>query len=936
MPNITSRVSIAGGLLLASLLLVACTGSEEQTGDFDRFLAQAESSIERGDPASAIIELKNALQLQGDHLGARARLASLYLAQGEYASAEKEFRFVRSQGGTPDLYLIGLCDALLHMNRWQQVLDNADPGRAASLAPADHARVLALRGSAYIGLERLEAAREAFEQALAIHEKSIPAWLGQAALAVGEGRRATARLLIGQALPEASGADLVETWRLTAELERLEGRSDAAEAAYGRALELDSTGSLPIRLARVQHRLESGDLDGAREDLDSIPPRHQKHPHVLYARGLLAVQERRFTEASEHLQELRNSDPNHVFGLYYLGIAYLGMDQPEKAEPIFVQAAALAPRSFRIAFMLGQTRFRLGRHGDAARVLEPLLAVMPDDPRLQSLLGSVYLAQGKTEHGRQLLEQAVLQRPGDAQERIRFGLSLLEMGEHEPAIAELEKAAAQAEHPAQALVALITAYIRDGRHDAARREVARMQEGQPQEASHWNLLGLVETAAGNLEAARQAFARALELRPELASARYNLGRHHLRSGNPEEARQSFARVLQYHPDHLTTLMTMAGLEAENGQREAALRYATRARDRHPDELAPRLWLARHYLAVDEPGEALSQLQAVQARYADNPGFLGVLGEAQLLAGKTADAVASFRELVRITPRQAIAHYMLARACAMNRSHDCLRESLVTALGLDDGYPGMLELVHHAIALNNEPSSVGKLLWRLQHAAPDNLPLIQLRAGFALRQDRFGEAMAILEGALERFPGEWSLQDMTARSLARNGDPNRALAGLESWLGRHPADVRALLLVGMIQAEREDQPAAIRTFEQVLDSHPDHPQALNNLAWLLREQDLERARGYAERAHGLEPGHITRDTLGHILFLAGEYGRAEELLRSAFSEQPHSPLIRFHLAQVLVERQQREEARGLLKELLGGDQPFAEREQAEALLESLEG
>ena len=935
MLNTSHNAHLSVCLLCACIALGACTESIDQAGRFEHLIRQSEQRLAEGDLNAAIIELKNALQLQADHLDTRARLATLYLEMGDYASAEKEFRFVRAQGGTPDLYLVGLGDALLHLSRWQQVLEHADPARAGALTAREQARVLAQRGSAFIGLEQLNAARESFEQALAVDERSIPAWLGQAALAVGEARRATARLLIGQALPEATGADLVEAWRLSAELERLDGNMAAAEAAYTRALDLDA-GNLPLRLARIHHRIEAGRLDAARQDLAGMPARHRKHPHVLYAQGLLAVHERRFAAARDYLQELRNADPGHVFGLYYLGIAHLGLGQPEAAEPYFTQAAALAPRSFRIAFMLGQTRYRLGRHAGAARVLEPLLAARPDDPRLQSLLGSVYLAQGKTRHGQQLLEQAVLQQPEDGDERMKLGLSLLELGEHEPAIAELERAVSLADNPIQARIALVTAYLRDGRYAAARDEVTAMQEREPDEASHWNLLGLVETAAGNEADGNQAFARALELRPSLASARYNLGQYHVRSGELDQARQAFTELLELHPDHFTTLMAMTRLEERAGRRDAALGHAILARDRHPEQLAPRLWLARHHLANDEAEASLAELLAVQGQYGENPGFLALLGEAQLLAGKPADAMTSFRELVRIAPRQAMAHYLLARACAMDGAYECLRESLVTALSLDDRYPGLLVLVHHAIALNGEPSSVGKLLWRMQHAAPDSLPLIQLRAQFALRQNRFGEAMSILEGALERFPEEWPLRDMAARALARNGDPAAALELLRAWQQTHPQDTRALLLAGMIHAEQDDPTAAIGAFEQVLALEPDQHQALNNLAWLLRAQDLPRARGYAERAHAMAPGHITRDTLGSILFLAGDHVRAEELLRSAFAEQPQSRPIRYRLAEVLAARQREEEARGLLEEILRDAQPFAEREAAEALLDRLGG
>ena len=923
-------------LMLATLvLLTSCSDTTDQTQRFDHYLSQSEKSIANGDINTAIIELKNALQLNGEHLGARSLLASLYLEKGEFSNAEKEFRFVRGNGGAPDQYLVGLGDALLRLNQWQQVLDTADPVKARSLPPEDQARIQAQRGSAYIGLEQLNTARDAFEKALSLHEHSIPAWLGQAALAVGEGRRATARSLIRQALPEAAGSDLVEAWRLTAELDRLDKNFDAAEAAYTKALELDTSDSLSIRMSRIHLRIEVGNFAGAHQDLADIPGRYLKHPHVLYAQGLLAMREQRLAAASEYLRELRNADPNHIFGLYYLGMAHLAMDKPEEAETYFVQAAALAPRSTQIALMLGQTRYALGKHSSAARILEPLLAFIPDDPRLQSLLGSVYLAQGKTSLGQQMLERSVLQQPDSSHERMKLGLSLMELGEHDHAIAELERAVSQSDHSPQTQTALVMAYIRAGQHDAARRVVTSMQEAQP-DASHWNLLGLIETAAGDMDAGKNAFGKALELRPDLTSARYNLAQHYLRTGDLQAARQEFSFLLKHSPDHFPTLMAMTQLEERTGNREAALRHATQAMERHPDQLAPRLWLARDHLAMGKADDSLALLQAIQEYHSENPGFLGVLGEAQLLAGKTSDAVGTFRELTRIVPGQAIGHYMLARACAMDRAYECLRESLVSGLSLDDSYPGLVELVHHAISLNNEPSSVGKLLWRLQHAAPDNLVLIRLRTQFALRHQRFGEAMSILEGALEHFPDEWSLHEMSARAHMQNRDPATALALVRGWQQKHPDDIDAMLLAGMIQAESNDHEQAIRAFEKVLAASPDHPQALNNLAWLLRHQDLARAEAYAERANELAPGYVTRDTLGVILFLKGDHERAEGLLRSAFGEQPNSRSIRHHLAQVLAERQLKGEARALLDEVLRDGESFEGRDEAEQLLKKLGG
>jgi Flp pilus assembly protein TadD len=108
---------------------------------------------------------------------------------------------------------------------------------------------------------------------------------------------------------------------------------------------------------------------------------------------------------------------------------------------------------------------------------------------------------------------------------------------------------------------------------------------------------------------------------------------------------------------------------------------------------------------------------------------------------------------------------------------------------------------------------------------------------------------------------------------------------------------------------------VQVYRKVLDSQPDNPSILNNLAWASAQLQDPKAIEYAERAHKLAPDNpAIMDTLGVLLIEKGETARSLELLRKATAMAPQSPGIRLNLAKALIKAGQKEAARKELDEL----------------------
>jgi Flp pilus assembly protein TadD len=134
--------------------------------------------------------------------------------------------------------------------------------------------------------------------------------------------------------------------------------------------------------------------------------------------------------------------------------------------------------------------------------------------------------------------------------------------------------------------------------------------------------------------------------------------------------------------------------------------------------------------------------------------------------------------------------------------------------------------------------------------------------------------------------------------------------------------------------KHDKEATL-AFTKVVEQAPNNVVALNNLAWLLREDDPVNALRHAEQAMELAPNAPeVMDTLGMLLLEKDETKRGLRLLRKASDKAPNNPNIRYHFAQALAHSGDKAQARQVLNDLLNTKQPFAEKKEARALLQAL--
>ena len=129
----------------------------------------------------------------------------------------------------------------------------------------------------------------------------------------------------------------------------------------------------------------------------------------------------------------------------------------------------------------------------------------------------------------------------------------------------------------------------------------------------------------------------------------------------------------------------------------------------------------------------------------------------------------------------------------------------------------------------------------------------------------------------------------AVSLEKGDRPREAEALYREVLLVRPESVRAWVNLGNVTAGQGRRTDAETAYRRALAVAPEDRDALNNLAWLLRDEParLEEAEALAARAAAL-PGEdrpLALDTLGRIQAARGRCGEAVATLREALEARP---------------------------------------------------
>ncbi|HYO57180.1 tetratricopeptide repeat protein [Archangium sp.] len=196
-----------------------------------------------------------------------------------------------------------------------------------------------------------------------------------------------------------------------------------------------------------------------------------------------------------------------------------------------------------------------------------------------------------------------------------------------------------------------TEYLQ-GRFDDALASFNTMKELSPDDPRLPAAIGEVYLSMGRLHEASAWFELALERDSKRSTNWSRLGFIHAQLGRVEEARSALRKALALHPKDFNALEQLAELHLERGEKDAAVKHFALAAEASPDTgKTPLVLRATEVLTGDgRHAEALLLLAEWAGRGVRTPELLTALGDEQVRAGQLLPAAASYREAASNSPK----------------------------------------------------------------------------------------------------------------------------------------------------------------------------------------------------------------------------------------------------------------------------------------------
>lgn len=388
----------------------------------------------------------------------------------------------------------------------------------------------------------------------------------------------------------------------------------------------------------------------------------------------------------------------------------------------------------------------------------------------------------------------------------------------------------------------------------------------------------------------------------------------------------FERLLKDYPQNAQLLMAKTVLLQFNGRSDEALISAEKLHrlqnNTHTLSLKAKL---NHQLGHTE--KALSDLKKGLKKSADNKA-LRVLYAQMLIDDKQLEsAQEQFELLVKKSPRDDQMRLTLALLQLENGHFSEGNRNLMQLLQ----NPGLTDEVRYYLGQSEEKASNQEAAidhYRQVSAGPKFLPAYHRLGSLLLEQDNPNElnnlfllarqahpqhrknlyiieaellgekpliskAMALLNEALEEYPGDINLLYTRAMTSEKTNDLEAMENDLRAILSQEPDNAMVLNALGYTLADRTTRyEEALALITRAMELKPDDPAITDSLGWAqFRLGNYEEAIRLLEQAHEDFPDHEVAAHLGEALWVTGQHERAREVWGEALKKQPDSVILK---------------------------------------------
>ncbi len=645
--------------------------------------------------------------------------------------------------------------------------------------------------------------------------------------------------------------------------------------------------------------------------------------------------------AKEMADKLLQQDPNSFDGHRLLGELALLRRDPATAITELQAANSAKPLEPEVVVSYVQALAASNRFPEAEKLAYQMIDKDKTYATIYDILYTEYVRLNRLDDAEKILRLKSSNNPKNTSYLLQLAVFYLADKKRDQADSVFKAITDEKDHPDGHLLAGDFYFFRLRDFDRARSEYEAAIKAFPKDKLlYQKRMVELEATVGENANANQLLATIIKENPKDSEAIAMRAALMLTTGNREQinmAANDLQSLVTKSPDNYVLRYNLArALHAKNDDEQAILQL-DKAIQLRPDFMKARDFQAALYMAHGDNSKALKAADdIIQHNSKDIQGHL-VRSGALLSVGERDQARKELDYILKTYPNNMEARYQVGYLDYMEKDYKGADE-VFSKLYKDfpKDHRGLVGVTETMVAEKRVPDAIAMMKNAIA-AEPDRRDLKLFLANLDVVGEKYDEAIQVLNGLLETAPKDAGLLTRLAETYRRKGDLNMAADKFRLASQAAPNNATPLLALALILdgTSRSDQAQPI--YEQILKIDPDHPIALNNLAYIKAEKgvDLDEALGMARRAQQKQPNSDDiADTLGWIYIRKNLSEEAVRVFQDLVTKEPANATFHYHYGMALQEKGDKTSARRELQKALEYKPSKPQEQQIRDLLSKL--
>ncbi len=479
--------------------------------------------------------------------------------------------------------------------------------------------------------------------------------------------------------------------------------------------------------------------------------------------------------------------------------------------------------------------------------------------------------------------------------------------------------------------------IKQKQYTQADVKITKVLKENPEVAEFYNLKALLAAQQKDYNTAKQNFNKALKLKPNNQRSLLGLAMLAIEEQQPNEAETLANKIITLNkkatPAYLI-IANIAGKQNNQAKVESTLKLAYHnVSGNINSEVSIAANLGKLYIIQKEPQKFLDLAQDLDRQHPNNSRVLALLANAQIANNHAEAATKTLQRLTKKEKNDAVHRVQLAKLLLNQPGNEAeIIKLLDEASAIAPDNPRlMLQKSAFLIALKHYDDAFAIAL-KLEKLAPKSGIGKILQGDIYLAQKKLDLALGAYQQAYSIKKNNQVLNKMVDIMFVQK-DSATAIALLKKELNNN---IAAEFKLASVYLQQKNFPEAEKHYLKILQTAPNNPLILNNLAWIYLQRNNPKAEETAKKAYTLAPKSAAIiDTYGTILVSNNRLEQGISLLKQAISLAPNADDIQYHLAEAYAKSGDKQQAIKILNTLFSKEHNFSEKKAATTLLKQLQ-